>query len=297
MSNKPFFIDLKQSSEAEILELFKSANHFQKEFFFTFEKTAPVALIFFEPSTRTRMSFEIACNRLGLQTVLLSGKEGTSLEKGETFEDTIYNIAAMDPSLLIVRGGAHLSMQTLAERVGRPWINAGWGAQGHPTQALLDAYSIHKFRGRLKNERVLFVGDIKHSRVVSSHFELAQIMNYEVGLCGPAHLMPSTLDSSFQIFSKLEDGLRWATVVMALRVQHERHEQAVSAPSYEFGLSTKSLSHFSQEGLIMHPGPVNWGVELSPEVASDPRCRILQQVTQGVYVRQALVYHLLRGKK
>lgn len=298
MSNSLAFLDLKNLSEKHIHKLFDLALDFEKKDYLEVMKKAPAALLFFEPSTRTRASFEMACGRLGITSVVLSGKSGTSLEKGETFEDTVLNLAAMKPSILIVRAADTLPMQELAEKIKIPWINAGWGKRGHPTQTLLDALTIKKFRGQLSQERILFVGDVRHSRVVSSHTELANTMGYKMAFCGPEEFMydkKSELSQSGPIFSDLSEGLKWATVVMALRVQLERHENQRDHSQYQknWGLNRENLKNLSANSLIMHPGPVNHGVEIESAVFQDPRCRILDQVTQGVFLRQALVHTLL----
>jgi len=296
MFNFPAFIDLKKLSENQIFKLFEKAQSLEKDNSALKEHFPPVALLFFEPSTRTRMSFEMACGRLGLSSILLSGKSGTSLEKGESLEDTVLNVAAMKPSLMIVRAQDDLPMDSISQQVKTPWINAGWGKKGHPTQALLDALTIYKFRGQLSKERVLLVGDVRHSRVVASHLELAKALNYQVGCCGPQEFLFET-ESRVQSFHSLEEGLRWATVVMALRVQNERHDTQHDLFSYHttWGLNAKTLANLDQQSLILHPGPVNHGVEIDSQVFHDPRCRILEQVTQGVFLRQALISTLLKN--
>jgi aspartate carbamoyltransferase len=251
------------------------------------------ALLFFEPSTRTRMSFETATARLGVYPLLLDGGAGTSLEKGETLEDTVLNIAAMQPSFIVIRAGESLDMNAINQQIDIPILNAGWGKAGHPTQALLDAYTIYKKLGTLEGQKVLIIGDVVHSRVAASHFELAKIMNYEVALCGPESFLPK--NPAVRVFSNLEEGLKWSTAAMALRVQLERHQEKHSLASYnsQYGLTKKNLAPLSQNALIMHPGPINHGVELDSEVLADSRCVVLDQVTSGVLIRQALVQNVL----
>lgn len=248
------------------------------------------ALLFFEASTRTRMSFETACARLGIQPVRLDTSGGTSLEKGETLEDTILNVDAMKPSFLIIRCGDDLDLEALSKKVQSPIINAGWGKRGHPSQALLDAYTIRKSFGTCENQRLLIVGDVRHSRVASSHFELAKKLGYEVALCGPEEFLGET--SGYQIFSSLQEGFEWATVAMALRVQLERHKNHYSLDDYrnKYGFTEKNLAHLSPKALIMHPGPINQGLEMDSQVLLDPRCRVLEQVSNGVVIRQSLIY-------
>lgn len=251
--------------------------------------TATAGLIFFEPSTRTRMSFEFACAREGVFPVTLSGESGTSLEKGETAEDTILNIASMEPDVLIIRCGDSVDLAALAARLRRPVINAGWGKKGHPTQALLDAFAIQQRRGPLKGMRLLIVGDVRHSRVATSHFELASHLGYEVGLACPPEF--SVSHPGVRFFDDLHEGLAWADVLMSLRVQTERHHNQSDLIAFRNGwrLDAEKLRRLKTDGLILHPGPVNWGVELAEEVALDPRTLILDQVRAGVFIRQAVI--------
>ncbi|MGZ3772454.1 MAG: aspartate carbamoyltransferase catalytic subunit [Pseudobdellovibrionaceae bacterium] len=248
------------------------------------------ALLFFEASTRTRMSFETACARLGIYPLRLDSSGGTSLEKGETLEDTVLNVDAMKPDFLVIRCGDELDLQALSQKVKSPILNAGWGKKGHPTQALLDAYTMRKHFGTCENQRVLIVGDIRHSRVASSHFELANKLGYEVALCGPREFIENS--QGLRVFSSLKEGFAWATVAMALRVQLERHESKYSLNDYRanYGFTEKNLAHLSSQALIMHPGPINKGVEMDPEILQDPRCRVLDQVSNGVLIRQSLIH-------
>jgi aspartate carbamoyltransferase catalytic subunit len=247
------------------------------------------ALLFFEASTRTRLSFETACARLGIHPLRLDGKSGTSLEKGETYEDTVLNVAAMNPSFLVIRAGDELDFADLRKKVSMPILNAGWGKKGHPTQALLDAYTVRKYLGTCDKQKLLIVGDVRHSRVAASHFELAKILGYEVALCGPASFLPEK--ASVKIFSSLQEGLEWATVAMTLRVQLERHAETYSLEAYraQYGFTKQNLKALSDKALIMHPGPINQGTEMDSEVLQDPRCKVLQQVTSGVLIRQAII--------
>ncbi|HRO66283.1 MAG TPA: aspartate carbamoyltransferase catalytic subunit [Pseudobdellovibrionaceae bacterium] len=259
-------------------------------------KGRTAGLVFFEPSTRTRLSFEFACAREGVAPVTLSGEAGSSLEKGETPEDTVLNVAAMKPDVLIIRCGDGLDLEQLSRNLPMPILNAGWGKRGHPTQALLDAYAMMERWGTLEGRKLLIVGDVRHSRVAASHFELSRILGYEVAIAGPEGFLPK--DPVVPIFENLEEGLRWADAVMSLRVQTERHQNPSDLASFlkTWGLDHRKLKALKSDGLIMHPGPVNWGVEMSIDVPSDPRTIILNQVTGGVFVRQALVRWALEGK-
>ena len=247
------------------------------------------ALLFFEASTRTRMSFETACARIGVHPLRLDGKSGSSLEKGETLEDTVLNVDAMNPSFHVIRCGDGLDLEDLQHKIKAPILNAGWGKKGHPTQALLDAYTIRKNLGTCDKQKVLIVGDVRHSRVASSHFELAKKLNYEVDWCGRSSFMPE--QPEVKIFSSLAEGLQWATVAMALRVQLERHNTSYSLSDYreQFGFTAQKLKALSSKALIMHPGPINQGTELDSDVLQDARCKVLDQVGNGVLIRQSLI--------
>lgn len=250
------------------------------------------ALLFFEPSTRTRFSFEAACSRAGYHPLILDGGIGTSIEKGETIEDTIFNIQSMRPFFFIIRCNDLINLSQIEAELNVPVINAGWGKQGHPTQALLDVMTmVEKFK-TMENKNILFVGDIKHSRVVSSHLELAQKLNYNIGFCAPEEFLPAPNDATRR-FKKLNEALEWSDTVIALRVQKERHdnENLFLLEDYRenFGLGPKSLTALKGAALIMHPGPVNYGVEIELAVLKDPRCVILKQVENGVFLREALI--------
>lgn len=253
------------------------------------------ALLFFEASTRTRMSFETACVREGVHPLIFSAA-GTSLEKGETFEDTVLNIAAMQPSFMIIRAGEELDLESVQKKISMPILNAGWGKKGHPTQALLDVFTMKMKLGAYEKQRLLIVGDVKHSRVAASHFELAKILNYEIALCGPAEFLPQW--EGVRSFATLQEGLQWATVAMALRVQLERHDSKYSLAEYRglYGFTLESLTQLSPQALIMHPGPINQGTEFDTAVLSDPRTQVLEQVRNGVFIRQALIHQILAEK-
>lgn len=253
-----------------------------------------ITLLFFEPSTRTRMSFEMAALRLGAKVHLLNGKQGTSLEKDETQEDTVRNVAAMKPDLLVVRCNDDLNLKQMSAEVKVPILNAGWGTQGHPTQALLDILTIKEHGKSITSEKILFVGDVKHSRVVSSHVELAKILGYEIAFCGPKEMMPA--GTKVKCFEKLSEGLAWATTIYSLRMQLERHAQTFSKEEIikNYQVNKEALTSWRPDGLILHPGPVNYGIELSVEIMKDSRNAILNQVEHGVLIRMALMYHYLK---
>ena len=250
------------------------------------------ALLFFEPSTRTRFSFEAACSRAGYHPLILDGGIGTSLEKGETVEDTIYNIQAMRPLFFVVRCNDQLNLLEMESKLDVPVLNAGWGRQGHPTQALLDTLTMFEKWNTLAGKNILFVGDIKHSRVVSSHLELSKILNYNIGFCAPQEFLPESV-SNVKKFENLTPALDWADAVVALRVQKERHdnENIFLLEDYRenFGLNLQNIKKLKPESLIMHPGPINYGVEIEMDVLGDSRCCILKQVENGVFLREALI--------
>ncbi len=266
-----------------------------------------IASLFLEPSTRTRMSFQIAAQRLGHRTVVLDGDRTSSMSKGESDVDTVLNIAAMRPDAIIVRYNLSPGLDELLPTLDIPVISAGSGTLHHPTQALLDAFTIMRERGhhdhRLDGERVLIVGDIAHSRVASSNFDTLLRLGAEVAICGPPDLLPQGgglqgVDyRSIKVFSDLNVAIEWPTVYMGLRIQLERHDhssaelrqQLASDFHGKFGLSEARLRKLDASATILHPGPINHGVEFCPEVVRDPRSRILEQVTNGVLIRAAVL--------
>ena len=294
-------IDLKSANSNEIYSLFETAFKLKKDFQSHSIKAQPVkglaALLFFEPSTRTRFSFESGCVRAGVHPLILSGAAGTSLEKDETLEDTILNIEAMKPLFFVIRAPDSLNMREILQEMNTPIINAGWGVQGHPTQALLDGATLFEKFGALENKKVLFVGDVKHSRVVSSHLELARVLKYKIAYACPQNFLPQKKSEDVTCFENLDEGLKWADAVVALRVQKERHQGTTfSVDDYRknYGLNTHSLEVFKKDGLLLHPGPINYGVELEKEVLKDSRSVILKLVENGTFVREALIHQILR---
>lgn len=295
-SKKNSFLDFRHFNREDLISLFRAAEEMrqQKEISWKFQGTA--ALLFFESSTRTRMSFESACWRVGLGPVLLDVNSGSSLSKGETPEDTVLNVAAMDPRILIVRCGGGVDLEALDQKVSPLIVNAGWGTRSHPSQALLDLYTLWRER-ELQGMKLLIVGDIVHSRVASSHFEIFQKMGIQVAACGPEIFQPEEPVPNLKWFNDLQQGIEWCDSVMALRIQLERHVSGVQLDAVEyhqkFGLNRKNLALLDSKALILHPGPVNRGVELADEVFQDPRCRIFDQVNCGLHIRTALLKKLL----
>ncbi|MFP5518678.1 MAG: aspartate carbamoyltransferase [Bdellovibrionia bacterium] len=248
------------------------------------------ALLFFEPSTRTRISYETAMWREGMGPLLLDSVTGTSLEKGETLEDTIYNVAAMEPEVLVVRAGDEVDFKDLSEKINIPILCAGWGKQSHPSQALLDLYTLRQHFGRLQGLKLLVVGDVVHSRVVSSLLTLIEKTQIEVAFAAPKEFLPP--HSSIKTFHSLSEGLQWSEAAMFLRVQLERHQQHFDKELFIKNFAWDDEKHFKILGdrkVILHPGPVNYGVELSAKAARSSQSLILQQVTNGVKVRRALL--------
>ncbi len=294
-SQQNSFLYFSNIARSQIENLFSVAYQYSQSMILPSRQGQTAALLFFEPSTRTRMSFETACARLGIYPLLIDGVNGTSLEKGETIEDTILNISAMKPSVFIIRAGDNLDFDYIKSQLQQPVINAGWGKRGHPTQALLDIYTISQQKRDLQNLKLLIVGDVRHSRVAASHFELAQIMGYEIALCGPKDFLPE--QSEYRHFQNLSEGLLWANAIMCLRVQLERHEVKYSLETYrhEFGLNRDRLKSLTQDHLLLHPGPINQGVEMDYEAIHCSHSLIFKQVENGVYVRQALIDLILRG--
>lgn len=290
-------LDLKTLTAENVGQLFSLADRLSAEKppdreHFKNRRGLTAALVFFEASTRTRMSFETACVREGLAPVLLDGGSGSSLEKGETPEDTALNIAAMGPRLMIVRCDDKLDLAALERKLDIPVLNGGWGRRGHPTQALLDAYAITRRAGKISGQNVLLIGDIRHSRVAASHVELSRILGYNVAFCGPRDFLPASAE--VPVFTTLREGLKWATAAMALRVQKERHSGTETGWNpQDWQLNSATAEALAKDALIMHPGPVNWGVELSEEIARDSRAIILDQVRGGVWVRQALIRRIM----
>jgi aspartate carbamoyltransferase catalytic subunit len=254
--------------------------------------------LFFEASTRTRSSFEIAEKRLSADNINFS-TSGSALEKGESLVDTALNLQAMAPDLVVIRHGAPGVPHMLAKRIKAGVINAGDGAHEHPTQALLDAFTILQHKKKLAGLKVAIVGDIEHSRVVRSNIHLLTKMGAKVTVAGPRTLMPPDMAKmGVEVAYSLNDALRDADVVMMLRVQLERQGR-MAFPSVReyfqlFGLTTERLAVAKDDVILMHPGPMNRGVEIASEVADGPYSVILEQVTHGVSVRMAILY-LLSG--
>jgi aspartate carbamoyltransferase catalytic subunit len=256
--------------------------------------------LFLEPSTRTRTSFEIAAKRLSADAINISG-QASSTVKGETLLDTARNLMAMKPDVIVLRHAASGGAALIAERVECAVVNAGDGTHEHPSQALLDAATIRKHKGRIAGLEIAIVGDIDHSRVARSNLYALTRLGANVRLCAPYTMLPVGIDAMtgarVRVTHRLEEALEGADVVMMLRIQKERlGAVGLFANTREyartFGLSPRTLAWAKPDAIVMHPGPMNRGVEIDPGVADGNRSVILEQVTYGVAIRMAILYLL-----
>ncbi|KFL28550.1 aspartate carbamoyltransferase catalytic subunit [Devosia sp. 17-2-E-8] len=253
--------------------------------------------LFFEPSTRTQGSFEIAGKRLGALVVNMSVRT-SSVTKGETLIDTATTLNAMQPDVLVVRHSAAGAVELLSQKVGCSVINAGDGAHEHPTQALLDALTIRRHKGRISGLTVAICGDIANSRVARSNLLLLNALNVRTRVIAPRTLLPKGIDDmAAEVFTDMRQGLKDADVVMMLRLQHERFAgrmiPSVREYYHFYGLDAEKLSVAQPDAIVMHPGPMNRGVEIDPSIADGPRSVITDQVEMGVAVRMAVLDALL----
>jgi aspartate carbamoyltransferase catalytic subunit len=255
--------------------------------------------LFMEPSTRTRISFEFAEKRLSADTVNI-GASGSSVVKGETLVDTARNLEAMRIDMVVIRHWASGAARFLAERIPSNVVNAGDGSNEHPTQALLDLLTLRDHLGSLEGRKVCIVGDILHSRVARSNIWGLLRVGAEVGVCGPPTLVPPGIgELGVTVFRRVDEAMEWADALNVLRLQLERM-QGGFVPSLReynrfYGVTTARLAAAPRELLILHPGPMNRGVEIDSDVADGPHSVILKQVTNGVAVRMAVLYLLAGG--
>lgn len=257
--------------------------------------------LFYEASTRTRTSFEIAAKRMSADTINISASS-SSVVKGETLKDTAKNLEAMNPDCIVLRHPSSGAPQLLAGFVKCSVINAGDGSHEHPSQALLDLLTVKEKLGRIDGLKIVIVGDISHSRVARSNIYGFTKLGAEVNVVAAPTMMPIGIeDMGCAIINKMEDAIHDADVIMMLRVQLERHKvplfPTVREYSKLFGLDKKKMERAKKEAVILHPGPINRGVEISPDVADGPYSLILDQVKNGVAVRMALFYLLLGGSR
>jgi aspartate carbamoyltransferase catalytic subunit len=303
---KKDLLGIKQLEPEEIEVILETAETF-KEISTRAIKKVPtlrgrtVVHLFYEPSTRTRTSFEIAAKRLSADTFNISAST-SSIVKGETLLDTAKNLEAMNPDVIVLRHSAAGAPHLLARRVEASVVNAGDGMHEHPTQALLDLLTIRDNKGTISGQTVAIIGDIAHSRVARSNIWALTKMGARVLVAGPKTMIPRDLDKlGVEVYSHPGEVIPEADVIMMLRIQMERQGKMLlpSLREYSkvFGLTEEKLSKAKPDVLIMHPGPINRGVEISPSVADGPYSVILDQVTNGVAVRMALLYLLIGGEK
>jgi aspartate carbamoyltransferase catalytic subunit len=294
-------LGIKQLSVADIELILETADRFKEVINRPIKKVPSlrditIANVFFENSTRTRLSFELAERRLSADTLNFSSAQ-SSVKKGETLVDTVNNILAMKVDMIVMRHASVGAPHFLSKHIKAAIVNAGDGTHEHPTQALLDAYSIREKLGRIAGVKVAIIGDISHSRVALSNIFALKKLGAEVMVCGPKTLIPKYIDSlGIKVESNVEKALQWCDVANVLRIQLER-QQGKNFPSLReytqyFGINKAMLNRLDKEIILMHPGPINRGIEISSEVADSPQAIILQQVENGVAVRMAVLYLL-----
>ena len=298
-------LGIEELSSDEIVLILKTAESFKEVSTRQIKKVPAlrgqtVVNFFFEPSTRTRTSFELAAKRLSADILNISVST-SSVVKGETLKDTAQNIEAMNVDIIVMRHASSGAPHMLARILKPSVINAGDGSHEHPTQALLDIFTIKEKKGKIEGLKVSIIGDITHSRVARSNIWGLTKLGAHVTVCGPSTLIPKEIErmgvqATYDIREAVED----ADVLMALRLQLERQERnlfpSIREYAINFGLDREKLTHAKKDVLIMHPGPINRGVELTPEVADGPNSVILEQVTNGIAVRMAVLY-LVSGEK
>lgn len=287
----------------DIQLIFETADHFKEVINRPIKKVpslrdVTIANVFFENSTRTRISFELAEKRLSADVVNFSSGS-SSVKKGETLLDTVNNILAMKVDMVVMRHKSVGAPHFIHEQTGVPVLNAGDGTHEHPTQALLDTYSIREKHGDVAGKKVCIFGDIKHGRVALSNIYALQKLGAEVMLCGPSTLMPKFIDQlGVKVETNVRKALQWCDVANVLRIQLERQEDEIAyfpslrEYSLQYGINKELLDSLDKEITIMHPGPINRGVELSSDVADSEHSIILDQVENGVAVRMAAIYLL-----
>ena len=294
-------LGIKDLSPQDIELIFTTADNFKEVINRPIKKVpslrdTTIANLFFENSTRTKLSFELAEKRLSADVVNFSAS-GSSVSKGETLIDTVNNILAMKVDMVVMRHPNPGAAIFLSKHINATIINAGDGAHEHPTQALLDAYSIRQKYGEVKGKKVVIVGDILHSRVALSNIFCLQKLGAEVMVCGPTTLIPKYIDSlNVKVEHNLKKALEWCDVANMLRIQLERQDikyfPSLREYTMLYGLDKKLLNSLSKEITVMHPGPINRGVEITSDVADSKQSVILEQVENGVAVRMAVLYLL-----
>ncbi|MCX6185235.1 MAG: aspartate carbamoyltransferase catalytic subunit [Flavobacterium sp.] len=294
-------LGIKYLQPEDIQLIFETADHFKEVINRPIKKVPSlrditIANIFFENSTRTKLSFELAQKRLSADVISFSAAQ-SSVKKGETLIDTVNNILSMKVDMVVMRHSSPGAAHFLSQKVKASIINAGDGAHEHPTQALLDSYSIRERLGEVGGKKVVIVGDILHSRVALSNIYALQMQGAEVKVCGPKTLIPRYIESlGVQVEPNLRKALEWCDVANMLRVQNERMDvnyfPSTREYAQQYGLDKPLLDSLSKEIVIMHPGPINRGVEITSEVADSSQSVILNQVENGVAIRMAVIYLL-----
>ena len=297
----PHLIGIKELSRADIDLIFSTTENFKEVINRPIKKVPilrdiTIANLFFENSTRTRLSFELAEKRLSADIINFSASS-SSVSKGETLVDTVNNILAMKTDMVVMRHPNAGAALFLAKHVKAKIINAGDGAHEHPTQALLDAFSIREKLGDLTGKKIAIIGDILHSRVALSNIICLQKLGAEVMVCGPATLIPKYIGSmGVKVETNLRKALEWCDVANMLRIQLERQDiryfPSIREYVMQYGLTLDILNSLSKEIIVMHPGPINRGVEITSEVADSGHSIILDQVENGVAIRMAVIYLL-----
>lgn len=294
-------LSIKNLKKKDIELIFKTADNFKRIINQPIKKVPTlrditIANLFFENSTRTRLSFELAEKRLSADVINFSSAS-SSVKKGETLIDTVNNILSMKVDMVVMRHPNPGAAEFLSRNVDALIINAGDGAHEHPTQALLDSFSIREKLGKVKGKKVVIIGDILHSRVALSNFHCLQKLGAEVRVCGPSTLMPKYLDSlGVKHFTDIKEAMSWCDVANILRIQLERQDvnyfPSLREYAMVYGINKELLDSLDKEIVVMHPGPINRGVELSSDVADSDHSIILDQVENGVAIRMAVIYLL-----
>ena len=294
-------LGIKYLTKEDIALIFETADHFKEVINRPIKKVPSlrditIANLFFENSTRTKLSFELAEKRLSADVINFSSSQ-SSLKKGETLIDTVNNILSMKVDMVVMRHPSPGAGIFLSKHVDAKIINAGDGTHEHPTQALLDTYSIRERFGEVKNKNVVIVGDILHSRVALSNIFALQKLGARVMVCGPKTLIPKYIDKlGVMVETNLKNALNWCDVANILRVQNERMDVSYFPSTREytqqFGLNKTLLDSLDKEITVMHPGPINRGVEITSDVADSDQAIILDQVENGVAIRMAIIYLL-----
>lgn len=299
-------LGIKYLNANDIDLIFKTADHFKEVINRPIKKVPSlrditIANLFFENSTRTKLSFELAEKRLSADVINFSAGQ-SSVKKGETLIDTVNNILAMKVDIVVMRHGNVGAGVFLSKHVDAKIINAGDGTHEHPTQALLDSYSIREKLGTVKGKKIVIIGDILHSRVALSNIYALQLQGAKVKVCGPTTLIPKYITSlGVEVETNLKKTLEWCDVANVLRVQHERMDIKYFPSTREytqlFGINKEILDNLGKKIVIMHPGPINRGVEITSDVADSNQSIILNQVENGVAVRMAVIYLLAQQIK